>query len=303
MRQAAQDPARELARVLADRLSPGMMTVNSSPPSRATSGASASCGRPHLVLAVAAGRAEPERDLLEQLVARLVAQRIVDPAEMVEVDEERGHQLAGRPRVLQRLRQTLLVGEPVRQAGQAVVVGQRLHLLQHPRVGQRHRHLVGQPAELQPLVRLRRRRRRDRPRSGCRPAAAGSGAAARRPTAAPSSENRRQVGAGAWPFGSSSSDQVRVHRAGPARPPTGDPPAPCGALVVAVVVHHAAQRLAAVGRHQRDAHQVAGKDVARAREQGVHDRRDVGRREHRPVQLGGGRRAPGTGVRAARPSR
>ena len=72
-----------------------MMTVNSSPPSRATSGASASWRRPHFVLAVAAGRAEPERDLLEQLVARLVAQRVVDPAEVVEIDEERRHQLAG----------------------------------------------------------------------------------------------------------------------------------------------------------------------------------------------------------------
>ena len=70
-----------------------MMTVNSSPPSRATSGARARTGRPHLVLPLAAAGAQAERHLPQQLVAHLVAQRVVDPAEVVEVDEEGGDQL------------------------------------------------------------------------------------------------------------------------------------------------------------------------------------------------------------------
>ena len=79
-----------------------MMTVNSSPPSRATSGSQRVLRGAHLVLPLAAGRPEPDRHLLEQLVAGLVAQGVVDPAEVVEVDEERRHQLAAPARVLQR---------------------------------------------------------------------------------------------------------------------------------------------------------------------------------------------------------
>jgi len=91
VRQAAEDAPRELGGVLRVRET-GMMTVNSSPPSRATSGVSASCAA-DLVLAVAAGGAEAERHLLEQLVARLVAEGVVDAAEVVQVDEERRHEL------------------------------------------------------------------------------------------------------------------------------------------------------------------------------------------------------------------
>ncbi len=226
MRQAAQDAARELGRILRVR----------EPRDDDREFVAAEPGhirrqrvlrRPHFVLTVAAGRAEPERDLLEQLVARLMTQGVVDAAEVIEIDEERRHQLAGRPRVLERPRQALLVREPVGQAGQAVVVGERLHLLQHPRVGERHRHLVGQPAELQPLVRSgafgaaipdgqdadqlpleAKREHEDRPR--------------------PEPKNRPQVG------------RVRAvrnlaprpdpgHRAGPARPPSGDRRGPSAA--------------------------------------------------------------------------
>ena len=81
-------------------------------------------GRTHLVLPVAAAGAQAERHLLEELVAGLVAQGVVDAAEVVEIDEERGHQLPVRLRLLQRLRQPLLVRKPVGQSGQAVVVGQ-----------------------------------------------------------------------------------------------------------------------------------------------------------------------------------
>src|SRR5580765_8580644 len=105
-------------------LSPGMMTVNSSPPSRATSGAGA------------AGGPQAERHLLEQLVTRLVPQGVVDPAEVVEVDEEGGDQLTVPPRLLQGLSQPHIVREPIRKAGQAVVVSQGLDLLQHLRVRQ-----------------------------------------------------------------------------------------------------------------------------------------------------------------------
>ena len=68
-----------------------MMTVNSSPPETRHVGRKRGLGRPHLVLAVAAGCPEARGDLLEELVAGLVAQGVVDPAEVVEVDEERRH--------------------------------------------------------------------------------------------------------------------------------------------------------------------------------------------------------------------
>ena len=89
--------------------------------------------------------------MAEELIAHLVSQRVVDPAEVVEVDEERGHQLLISAGLLQRVGQALLVGQAVGQAGEAVVVGQLADLIQHPRVGQRHGSLVGQPAHLHPI--------------------------------------------------------------------------------------------------------------------------------------------------------
>ena len=115
MGQAAQDAAGELARVL--RLAePGHDDGELVAAEAGHVGRQRLLGGPDLVLPVAAGGAQPERHLLEELVARLVAQRVVDPAEVVQVDEERRHQLAAPPRLLQRLRQPLLVGEPVGQA-------------------------------------------------------------------------------------------------------------------------------------------------------------------------------------------
>jgi hypothetical protein len=66
-------------------------------------------GRPDFVLALAAGGAQPRGDLLEELVSRLVAEGVVDPAEVIEVDEDRGDQPVVPVGMLQRLGQLLLV--------------------------------------------------------------------------------------------------------------------------------------------------------------------------------------------------
>ena len=99
------------------------------------------------------------------MVARLVAEGVVDPAEVVEVDEERGDQRPLAVGLVQRVGQPLLVGEPVGQAGEAVVVGQAPHLLQHPGVRQRDRGLVRQPADLNPGIGIGRLRRGGPPRA------------------------------------------------------------------------------------------------------------------------------------------
>ena len=49
-------------------------------------------GGSDLVLPLPAAGPEPDGHLLQELVAHLMAQRIVDPAEVVEVDEECRHQ-------------------------------------------------------------------------------------------------------------------------------------------------------------------------------------------------------------------
>ena len=87
----------------------------------------------------------------QQLVAYFVTQGVVDPAEVIEVDEERRHQLLIPAGLLQGVGQALLVGQPVGKTGQAVVVGQLAHLVEHARVGQRHGGLVGQAAHLHPI--------------------------------------------------------------------------------------------------------------------------------------------------------
>ena len=162
MRQGAQDPAGELARVL------GLGEARHDHRELVAAqtrhvGGDRGLGRPDLVLPVAAAGPEAERHLLKELVAGLVAQRVVDPAEMVEIDEERRDELPVPPRLVQRLRQPLLIGEAVRQPGQAVVVGQGLDLLQHPRVGQRDGHLIGEAADLHLLVGPGAARRSGRP--------------------------------------------------------------------------------------------------------------------------------------------
>ena len=92
-----------------------------------------------------------DADMPQELIAHLMAEGVIDPAEVVEVDEERGHQLLISAGLFQRVGQALLVRQAVRQPGEAVVVGQLPHLIQHARVGQRHRRLVGQPAHLHPI--------------------------------------------------------------------------------------------------------------------------------------------------------
>jgi hypothetical protein len=112
MRQAAQNAPGELARVL--------WPAEAGHDDRELVAAKAGhvgrqrlLGGADLVLPVATRGAETECHLLEELIACLVAQRVVDPAEVVEVDEERSHQLPGALGLLQRLGQPLLVGEPV----------------------------------------------------------------------------------------------------------------------------------------------------------------------------------------------
>jgi hypothetical protein len=75
---------------------------------------------------VAQRRAQPARDLLQQLVADVVAQRIVDELEAVEVDEQHRHLLVEPLRLRQRLAQPIHQHRAVGQAGERVVVRQVL---------------------------------------------------------------------------------------------------------------------------------------------------------------------------------
>lgn len=63
--------------------------------------------------------AQSDGDRGEQLVPRLVAERVVDELEVVEVEAQRGH--GARPAVLQQLCEVRLGPRPVRQAGQRIV--------------------------------------------------------------------------------------------------------------------------------------------------------------------------------------
>ena len=255
-------------------------------------------GRADLVLPLAAGGAQARGDMLEQLVAGLVAEGVVDPAEVIEVDEERRHQPIVAVGVLQGLGQPLLVGEAIGQAGETVVVGQRAHLLQHPRIGQRDRGLIGQPPHLHPVVRMRR----------CIPAVAQGDDADQlalkaerqhEQTARAAVHQRGEVG-GYRPrlvgvvddrFGSI--EQV-LHIRGPEIHPN------LLASPVSVVVHQAGQRLGAIGRHERHAHHRAGVDVAHPGQQRGDDVARVGRREHRAIDLGRGRESLELPVELAR---
>ena len=67
-------------------------------------------------------RGEPLRDRLQQLVAGVVAQRVVDALEMVEVEEEARDVRAVALRLREDLLQPLVEERPVRQSGQDVVL-------------------------------------------------------------------------------------------------------------------------------------------------------------------------------------
>ncbi len=84
--------------------------------------------RHHIALAQAA--AEAARDLLQQRVADLVAERVIDVLEAVEIDEQRCHLLAGACRLCDRHGQVLGEQVAVRQRGELIVVGEEVqHLL------------------------------------------------------------------------------------------------------------------------------------------------------------------------------
>ena len=95
----------------------GRMTANSSPPSRARkhSSGSATCRQP--------------RHLLQHLVAGLVAERVVDFLEAVEIEQQQravGRRLdVGEDRLLEFVLEQRPVGEP----GQRIVVGELFQLL------------------------------------------------------------------------------------------------------------------------------------------------------------------------------
>ena len=61
-------------------------------------------------------------DILEQLVAGVVAERVVDDLEVVEIDEGDGHPVVGPLRVAQGLFEAVLEQRAVGQAGESVVV-------------------------------------------------------------------------------------------------------------------------------------------------------------------------------------
>ncbi|MNT98269.1 hypothetical protein D3C72_2408160 [compost metagenome] len=72
--------------------------------------------------------AQAARGLNQKLIARIVAQRIVDVFETVQIHIQHGHMLLAVCGAFQHLtqlaHQTLAVG----QAGERVVVGQKLHV-------------------------------------------------------------------------------------------------------------------------------------------------------------------------------
>ena len=71
---------------------------------------------------------QPGRDLAQHQVAHVMAERLVDRLEAVEVDEEHRHALAAGVGLLHRLRQRAFEHQPVRQARQAVAERAALQL-------------------------------------------------------------------------------------------------------------------------------------------------------------------------------
>ena len=71
---------------------------------------------------LAHGAGQPLRDRLQQLVAGVVAQRVVDPLEVVEVEEQAGDVRAVALRLREDLPQPLVEQRAVGQAGQDVVL-------------------------------------------------------------------------------------------------------------------------------------------------------------------------------------
>ena len=94
-------------------------------------------------VALAQGLHEAVGDALDDLVAGLQAQEIVDQLEAVEIDQHHGQQLSRPLRPLDRLRQPVVEQQAVGQPGQRVVVGeaaQRLLGLAPPGQVAHHQH-------------------------------------------------------------------------------------------------------------------------------------------------------------------
>ncbi len=75
------------------------------------------------------GLGQATRHDAQQTVADMMAQRVIDEFEAVQIDEQHSHLLAGRTRLPQRLAQTLLAQRAVGQLGQHIVVGQKVDAL------------------------------------------------------------------------------------------------------------------------------------------------------------------------------
>ena len=88
---------------------PRRSTANSSPPRRASVSPRRMAAR------------RRSRDLLEQAVAMVVAERVVDLLEAVEVDQQQGRHPAGAPEAGDRLLHALVEQRAVRQVGEVVV--------------------------------------------------------------------------------------------------------------------------------------------------------------------------------------
>ncbi|HEX6668619.1 MAG TPA: hypothetical protein VF061_03615 [Gemmatimonadales bacterium] len=244
-------------------------------------------GRTDLILALAARGPQPPRHLLEQVVPRFMAQGVVDPAEMVEIDEERRQSGVIALGLLQGAGEALLVGKAVGEAGETVVVREGADLLQHPGVHQRDGRLIREPPDLHPCVGDRRllgvvgqhdhahqlsvEPQREHETPGVAPLHQGR------------DERRRRLAGGGHDGQCAGSVEQLLHvlrsKVHPHAVTAAEP----------VVVDQAGQRLGPVRRHERDAHRLAGVDVAKAREERGDDVSDTGGREHRPIDLGGGR--------------
>ena len=113
---------------------PGSTSANSSPPSRVGTSASRAAGAQHL------------GEAAQDVVAGVVAERVVDALEVVEVDHQQ-RQLAARAELVEVPVDRELEAAAVAQPGQRIVGGEVLELLEPPRGLDRAHRLVGEHAQ------------------------------------------------------------------------------------------------------------------------------------------------------------
>ena len=116
---------------------------------------------PGQVFIVDAAPADALRGQLQQAVADFMAEAFVDRFEAVQVDHQQRRFFPVQPRQGQRPLQAFAEQRPVGQAGEAVVVGEKLHPLlgflargkigQHPHIADHPLFLVQHAADLQPF--------------------------------------------------------------------------------------------------------------------------------------------------------